>query len=75
MIEYFKIYLPKTKREVKIEVSIPRNYQRTNTKFDTMYLLDGQNALKIPTPHSTVQLEHQNIWALLQQQPAKRQLV
>jgi len=46
MIEYFKIYLPKTKREVKIEVSIPRNYQRTNTKFDTMYLLDGQNAFK-----------------------------
>ena len=30
MIEYFKIYLPKTKREVKIEVSIPRNYQRTS---------------------------------------------
>lgn len=46
MIEYFNLYLPKTKREVKIEVSIPRNYQRLNTKFDTMYLLDGQNAFK-----------------------------
>lgn len=46
MIEYFNIYLPKTKREVKIEVSIPRNYQKLNTKFDTMYLLDGQNAFK-----------------------------
>ena len=25
MIEYFKLYLPKSKREVKIDVSVPRN--------------------------------------------------
>lgn len=46
MIEYHKLYLPKSKREVKIEVSIPRDYEKLNTCFDTLYLLDGQNAFK-----------------------------
>lgn len=44
MIEYYKLYLPKSKREVKIEVSVPR--YRNNICFDTLYLLDGQNAFK-----------------------------
>ncbi len=44
MIEYYKLYLPKSKREVKIEVSVPR--YRNNIIFDTLYLLDGQNAFK-----------------------------
>ena len=44
MIEYFKLYLPKSKREVKIDVSVPRN--KENIKFDCLYMLDGQNAFK-----------------------------
>lgn len=42
MVEYYKLYLPKSKREIKIEVSGPRN--KNNIVFDTMYFLDGQNA-------------------------------
>lgn len=45
MIEYVKIFLPKTKREVKIEISLPRYYDNS-TLFDTIYFLDGQNAFK-----------------------------
>ena len=44
MLEYYRLYLPKSKREVKIEVSVPRN--RDNILFDTIYFLDGQNAFK-----------------------------
>ena len=44
MLEYYRLYLPKSKREVKIEVSVPRN--RDNVLFDTIYFLDGQNAFK-----------------------------
>lgn len=44
MLEYYKLYLPKSKREVKIEVSVPRH--RENIIFDTMYFLDGQNTFK-----------------------------
>lgn len=44
MIEYYKLYLPKSRREVKIEISVPR--YRNNITFDTLYLLDGQNAFK-----------------------------
>lgn len=42
MIEYYNLYLPKSKREVKIEISVPR--YKDNIVFDTMYFLDGQNA-------------------------------
>lgn len=44
MIEYFKLYLPKSHREVKIDVSVPR-YDKS-IKFDCLYMLDGQNAFK-----------------------------
>ncbi|MCR5232015.1 MAG: hypothetical protein K6B64_05140 [Acholeplasmatales bacterium] len=44
MLEIYKLYLPKSKREVTIEVSGPRN--KTGIKFDTIYFLDGQNAFK-----------------------------
>lgn len=44
MIEYYKLYLPKSKREVKIEVSVPR--YKNDITFDTLYFLDGQNAFK-----------------------------
>lgn len=42
MIEYYTLYLPKSMREVKLEISGPR--YRNGIKFDTFYLLDGQNA-------------------------------
>jgi len=42
MQEFYKLYLPKSKREIKIEVSLPR--QRNDIIFDTLYFLDGQNA-------------------------------
>ncbi len=42
MIEYYTIFLPKSNREVKLEISGPR--YRNGIKFDTFYLLDGQNA-------------------------------
>ena len=42
MNEYYNLYLPKSKREVKIEISLPRNTD--GVLFDTLYLLDGQNA-------------------------------
>ena len=44
MIDRYKLYLPKSKREVTIEVSGPRNEK--NILFDTFYLLDGQNAFR-----------------------------
>lgn len=44
MLEYYKLYLPKSKREVKIEISVSR--YRENITFDTLYMLDGQNAFK-----------------------------
>ena len=42
MLESYKLFLPKSKREVKIDVSVPRD--REDIIFDTLYLLDGQNA-------------------------------
>ncbi len=45
MIEYIKLYLPKSKKEVKIEISLPRAYHM-ETSFDSVYFLDGQNAFK-----------------------------
>ncbi|MDE6656339.1 MAG: hypothetical protein K2J85_05025 [Anaeroplasmataceae bacterium] len=45
MIEYLKLYLPKSKKEVKIEISLPRFYDK-NIQFDSVYFLDGQNAFK-----------------------------
>ena len=42
MIEYYTLYLPKSNREVKLEISGPR--YRNGIQFDTFYLLDGQNA-------------------------------
>lgn len=45
MIEYVKLFLPKSKKEVKIEISLPRYYDK-NTSFDSIYFLDGQNAFK-----------------------------
>ena len=44
MNEYFNIYLPKSKREVEIEISMPR--YKANISFDTLYFLDGQNTFK-----------------------------
>ncbi len=44
MIEYYRLYLPKSKREVRIQISLPRI--KDNIIFDTLYLLDGQNAFK-----------------------------
>lgn len=44
MNEYYNLYLPLSKREVKIEISIPR--YKEDILFDTLYLLDGQNAFK-----------------------------
>lgn len=44
MNEYYNLFLPLSKREVKIEISIPR--YKENLLFDTLYLLDGQNAFK-----------------------------
>lgn len=45
MIEYIKLYLPKSRKEVKIEISLPRFYDKT-IQFDSVYFLDGQNAFK-----------------------------
>lgn len=45
MIEYLKLYLPKSKKEVKIEISLPRYYDK-KIQFDSVYFLDGQNAFK-----------------------------
>ena len=42
MNEFYKLYLPKSKREVRIEISIPK--YRNHISFDTLYFLDGQNA-------------------------------
>ena len=42
MNDFYKLYLPKSKREIKIEVSLPRI--KDDILFDTLYLLDGQNA-------------------------------
>ena len=42
MIEYYTLFLPKSNREVKLEISGPR--YRNGIKFDTFYFLDGQNA-------------------------------
>ncbi len=42
MYEFYNLYLPQSKREVKIEISIPDNNE--NILFDSLYLLDGQNA-------------------------------
>ncbi|MGM9969681.1 MAG: alpha/beta hydrolase [Anaeroplasma sp.] len=44
MIENYSLYLPKSKREIKLEVSVPRYKQ--GIIFDTLYFLDGQNAFK-----------------------------
>ena len=45
MTEYVKLFLPKSKKEVKIEISLPRNVEEHAT-FDSVYFLDGQNAFK-----------------------------
>lgn len=42
MTESFKLYLPKSKREVEIDISLPK--VKDNIIFDTMYFLDGQNS-------------------------------
>lgn len=47
MIEHYKLYLPKSKREIKIDVSRPK--VMTGLTFDTFYFLDGQNAFKDST--------------------------
>lgn len=44
MVEYFTLHFPKSNRDVKIEVSRPRILE--GVTFDTLYLLDGQNAFK-----------------------------
>ena len=44
MLDFYNLYLPRSKREIKIEVSGPRN--KDNIIFDTIYFLDGQNAFK-----------------------------
>lgn len=41
MTELFKLYLPNVKREITIELSIPKN---SHQEMDTLYFLDGQNA-------------------------------
>lgn len=43
MIKYINLYLPISNKEIRIEISLPENYNR-NMKCDTIYLLDGQNA-------------------------------
>lgn len=45
MIEYVKLFLPKCKKEVKIEISTPKFFIEETT-CDTIYLLDGENAFK-----------------------------
>lgn len=45
MTEYLKLYLPRSKKEIKIEISLPRFYDK-NSSFDSIYFLDGQNAFK-----------------------------
>ncbi|MDE7264125.1 MAG: hypothetical protein K2N64_05650 [Anaeroplasmataceae bacterium] len=45
MTEYITLYLPKSKKEIKIEISLPRHYNKT-TLLDSVYFLDGQNAFK-----------------------------
>lgn len=45
MIDYIKLFLPRSKKEVNLEISLPRFYDK-NTKFDSIYFLDGQNAFK-----------------------------
>lgn len=42
MLEFYKLYLPKTKKEVKIEVFISK--LNKDNKMDSIYFLDGQNA-------------------------------
>lgn len=42
MIDNYSLYLPNSKREVRIQVSSPR--YKDNIVFDTVYFLDGQNA-------------------------------
>lgn len=42
MNESYKLYLPKSKREIKLDISLPKN--REGITFDTLYFLDGQNA-------------------------------
>ncbi|MCR5350478.1 MAG: hypothetical protein K6E20_05780 [Acholeplasmatales bacterium] len=44
MVEYFTIHFPKSDRDVRIEVSRPRVLD--GITFDTLYLLDGQNAFR-----------------------------
>lgn len=43
MFEFYKLYLPISKREIKIEIYIPSDYDE-NILYDSLYLLDGQNA-------------------------------
>ena len=42
MNESYKLFLPKSKREIKIDISLPK--ERAGITFDTLYFLDGQNA-------------------------------
>ena len=42
MTESFQLYLPKSKREVEIDISLPK--VKDNIIFDTLYFLDGQNS-------------------------------
>ncbi len=43
MIKYIELYLPISDKKIKIEISFPKNYNE-KIKYDTIYLLDGQNA-------------------------------
>lgn len=44
MYKSYNLFLPISKRNIKIDVWIPRFNK--NKKFDTLYMLDGQNAFK-----------------------------
>lgn len=41
-----ELLLPHLKRNIKIVISIPRNYDKAKIMYDTLYVLDGQNCFK-----------------------------
>lgn len=43
MIESFKIIAKELKRGVRLTVYLPLDYNKTNKKYDVIYMLDGQN--------------------------------
>ncbi|MCQ2771897.1 MAG: hypothetical protein MJ238_01280 [Bacilli bacterium] len=46
MLQKFELFLPRSKRKVRITVSIPRNYNNSGIVYDSLYMLDGQNIFK-----------------------------